>query len=1240
MTSSNNVKRLHHKSTYIANLPLKCLQLNLQHSRAATSNLTQLLTEIKIDIALLQEPYLFKNKPTGLPSKYRLYNYGKGKCRAAILVLNKAIDALIIHQISDEDAAAIEMRIGSLNFIAASMYFDIRQNIEIDMSKVKKIMDFAKGKGIGLLVAADSNSRSRLWYDVLSNKRGKDLEEFLIANQLYVMNEDNGLPTFQSSRGSSRVDLTLCNNTLVKEVLNWDSVIEESCSDHIIITFSIGSSAFKKDVNHQGIRFIVREEDFKRFDENFLQGARELLNSKASNLSQLDQELRNFVSDHPDPEEPTRTFQDIVTTTCKKSFKSRTPTMKVINSKSVPWWTTELTVMRKKVNAQRRRFQRSTDDAVRQIRKLQYHETKRQYQKAIRREKLKSWKEYCSITDNTNPWNAVYKLASGNIRKNCTLSTLKRRDGTYTTGLVDTMNYMFDHFTPEDDEKTDSEHHKNIRNKTLIPPNTDDDRPFTSVEIREIIENMNSKKAPGMDGVTSDILRHIFKIAPNYITALYNKCLETGQFPKQWKRAKIIPIVKPGKESSYEVTKYRPISLINVSAKVLEKLFINRIMHHLNSKDMLNKNQFGFQPQTSTVDAIMTVKEYIEESLRNKESVAMISLDVEGAFDSAWWPGILNALKDFQCPKNLYNLTKSYLSERRSTLTINSVELERNLTKGCPQGSCCGPGLWNIQYDSLLNLNYKTCTKVIAFADDVLVLVKGENTLEIENKANIEMHKISTWASKHKIVFNRNKTKVMLISRKKPRTPQNLNIYLTNGKIEQTDTIRYLGILIDKRFRFHQHIEHITEKSTKLIHALSKSAKINWGLRSDVMSIIYKGAILPVLSYGIPVWIQALNANHNVRRLKRVQRLINIKITKAFRTTSHEALCVIAGSTPIDIELSAIAKYYNIVRRSYNKEETTHLDIAKNYREWPHPAENIELQEKDDDERYTVQIYTDGSRTDTGVGSGIAVYISKERVHQFQYRLDNRCSNNQAEQLAILKALEKLHNWDNLTEKSAAVHTDSKITLDLLRNNPKHNSLIDGIKMELRNLQQRNWKIHFTWIKAHVGNEGNELADQLAKQAANNPKLEVIYNLTPTSAIKRELREESVSKWENEWLSARNGHITKSYFPSVQGRLKTKINLSHNFTAITTGHGKFGEYFHRFRIIDDPTCLCRTGSQTVDHIIWECELLESERSEFCRNIIKSGGHWPVEKSDLINKYLKFFLKFVNKINFDNLQSSL
>jgi len=113
------------------------------------------------------------------------------------------------------------------------------------------------------------------------------------------------------------------------------------------------------------------------------------------------------------------------------------------------------------------------------------------------------------------------------------------------------------------------------------PISTDNDREFTQDEVRQTTESFNPRKALGLDGVTGEILTLIFQSIPQTITAMYNECLKRGHFPEQWKTAKIISINKPGKKDSCDPSKYRPISLINIEGKVLEKLLINRIIHHL-----------------------------------------------------------------------------------------------------------------------------------------------------------------------------------------------------------------------------------------------------------------------------------------------------------------------------------------------------------------------------------------------------------------------------------------------------------------------------------------------------------------------------------------------------------------------------------------------------------------------------------------------------------------------------------
>ena len=108
----------------------------------------------------------------------------------------------------------IEITYGNLRFIATSIYLDIRNEILSDLYRIENIQRLAKGRG--LLVAMDSNARSKTWYNTITNSRGRILEEFLLSNRLNIANEDSALTTFESTRGTSNIDLTVVDNTMVK----------------------------------------------------------------------------------------------------------------------------------------------------------------------------------------------------------------------------------------------------------------------------------------------------------------------------------------------------------------------------------------------------------------------------------------------------------------------------------------------------------------------------------------------------------------------------------------------------------------------------------------------------------------------------------------------------------------------------------------------------------------------------------------------------------------------------------------------------------------------------------------------------------------------------------------------------------------------------------------------------------------------------------------------------------------
>jgi hypothetical protein len=179
------------------------------------------------------------------------------------------------------------------------------------------------------------------------------------------------------------------------------------------------------------------------------------------------------------------------------------------------------------------------------------------------------------------------------------------------------------------------------------------------------------------------------------------------------------------------------------------------------------------------------------------------------------------------------------------------------------------------------------------------------------------------------------------------------------------------------------------------------------------------------------------------------------------------------------------------------------------------------------------------------------------------------------------------------------------MTLDALQNNNIHIYLIEKIRRKATEMEQNEWKIQFCWVKAHAGNLGNELADTLAKGAATNLDIAECYNRIPKSVVKSELEDRSVDKWQRDWNRTTKGIITKDYFPIVAERLKMKIMTTHNLTTMLTGHGNVNAYLHRFKITNTPTCPCGKTDQTIDHLLYECDLLKTQRDTLRSRISKS-----------------------------------
>jgi hypothetical protein len=205
--------------------------------------------------------------------------------------------------------------------LAASMYFDIENQIENNFTKMDEITRYAKGGK--LLIAADTNSRSKTWHDNKANSRGRKLEEFLLNRNLHLINKESETTTFLNNRGSSNIDLTIANHNLVADVNEWRISNEESLSDRNYLQYKIrkgGTYNQNNPYSKQGTRFIIKEEKLQEFDRNLIQEIRKMANKADTEggTEELDKDLSTRMTTENEVDHLVDTFSQAVQTSGNK----------------------------------------------------------------------------------------------------------------------------------------------------------------------------------------------------------------------------------------------------------------------------------------------------------------------------------------------------------------------------------------------------------------------------------------------------------------------------------------------------------------------------------------------------------------------------------------------------------------------------------------------------------------------------------------------------------------------------------------------------------------------------------------------------------------------------------------------------------------------------------------------------------------------------------------------------------
>ena len=538
--------------------------------------------------------------------------------------------------------------------------------------------------------------------------------------------------------------------------------------------------------------------------------------------------------------------------------------------------------------------------------------------------------------------------------------------------------------------------------------------------------------------------------------------------------------------------------------------------HGLGLDNTLNKKQYGFRKGCSTEAALHKIVHTIERRIKKKGYVLGTFLDIEGAFDNISFSAIKTTLQNSKIDSVTCNWKYNMISNRFTTVSLKYSIKRFKMTKGFAQGGVLSPVLLNLVVNNLLNKQANEIPGYLqAFADDLVILTEGDDLAVIHERTQKSINSINKWCKNNGLNISSLKTKIIMFTlRRNWELPKDL---LLDGKtIDLSQSTKFLGIHLDTKLNFNEHIKYITEKATMSLMQCKRAVGPTWGLTPRSCKWIYEKAIRPILSDGSLVWINAIQKKHNQNALAKVERLALRMTSGAMPSTPTIALNQLTNTTFITnyIEGEAAksllrvkaaghltrenlaAREGDIIPHTYTINQyinkinlpKSDLDITSK-KLYLNKSFTISIKDRTDAINFIDQIntdditiYTDGSglKDKLGYGYHISTNKNKTKIAESCGRLPDFCTVFQAEVTAISAACSKLKELD-IANKNIYILSDSSSAINALNKCVINSVTLIECLSKISELASNN-SISLSWVPGHCNVPGNEMADALSRR--------------------------------------------------------------------------------------------------------------------------------------------------------------
>ena len=775
------------------------LNWNIQGIRAKHQELSSILSERQVSVACLQETIL--GDANWQPGKrYKIEkspHIGGEQNRGVAIMLHSSLQYSRVPLNTTLEAVAVKI-LSNKQYTICSLY--LSPNANIDKEEVR---DLIQQLPRPFLLMGDFNAKHSAWdFDNPTDTRGRMIQSLIMEESLGLLNQ--GRPTHHHVQSNSLSAIDLCLSS-VDIIGDFQMETDEDLhgSDH----FPMYLIRMEFSPQQQTPRWLINKANWELFSEE-----------------------TQCITEVPDCS-PLDYYNQITEKIIQGAEKSIPKSDGYFKVAPVPWWNPTCKNLKKeRLKAQRKMLKHPTV-----TNRSNYKRLRAKFQRAQKDAQASSWKNYVSTvnsrTESAKLWKKVAKIKGNHQPK--PPPTLKV-NGITISDPKEVATNLAEHYAAACVRTRDSFplEYNQAQNRRRRAPFTrrggDPDNVFlnSTFTLRDMETQLERCKdsAPGPDNIMISMIKNLTVPAKNILLKALNKLWEAGEYPEQWRREIKLPFLKPGKDPNLP-SSYRPITLTSCICKLFERMVNHRLMWFLESKNILCPEQSGFRKHKSTVDSLTQLTCHIEKGFRAKKHTVAVFFDLEKAYDTVWRSETLNSMHQMGLRGNLPSFAESFLSDRKFCVRVgasHSEYLAQN--EGLPQGSVLSVTLFAIAINDITKQigPEVSCT---LYVDDFTIFVSASNLNHSTRVLQMAINKLEKWTKTKGMKFSREKT--VVVKFEKRRKGGEPHLQLQAGRIQVRESTQYLGLIIDKRLNWRDHVKHLHAKCTSPVNLIKHLSNLS-----------------------------------------------------------------------------------------------------------------------------------------------------------------------------------------------------------------------------------------------------------------------------------------------------------------------------------------------------------------------------------------------------------------------------